>query len=35
MQRNGMCADVSWHNRATEYAGLYRRIVEMRGQRQS
>jgi starch synthase len=30
MQRNGMSADVSWRNRATEYANLYRHVIEMR-----
>jgi starch synthase len=32
MQRKGMSTDVSWRNRATEYADLYRRLVEMRQQ---
>jgi starch synthase len=32
MQRNGMSTDVSWRNRATAYAELYRRVVEMRRQ---
>jgi starch synthase len=32
MQRNGMSTDVSWRNRATAYADLYRRVVEMRRQ---
>jgi starch synthase len=32
MQRNGMSTDVSWHNRATEYANLYRHVIEMRRQ---
>jgi starch synthase len=30
MQRNGMSTDVSWRNRAAEYANLYRRVIEMR-----
>jgi starch synthase len=30
MQRNGMSTDVSWRNRASQYADLYRRLVEMR-----
>ncbi len=30
MQRNGMSTDVSWRNRATTYANLYRRVVETR-----
>jgi starch synthase len=30
MQRNGMSTDVSWRNRASQYADLYRRLAEMR-----
>jgi starch synthase len=32
MQRNGMSTDVSWRNRASKYADLYRGVVEMRHQ---
>jgi starch synthase len=35
MQRNGMSTDVSWRNPATQYADLYRRVVEMRQQGRS
>jgi starch synthase len=30
MQRNGMSTDVSWRDRATAYADLYRHVVDMR-----
>jgi starch synthase len=29
IQRNGMSTDVSWHNSASRYADLYRRLVEL------
>jgi starch synthase len=35
MQRNGMATDVSWRNRASRYAGLYRDLVAGRLQSQS
>jgi starch synthase len=30
MQQNGMSTDVSWRNRASRYADLYRQIIAMR-----
>jgi starch synthase len=30
IQENGMTTDVSWRNRASRYAALYREIAEMR-----
>jgi starch synthase len=30
IQKNGMSTDVSWRNRASRYAGLYRELIELR-----
>jgi starch synthase len=30
LQHNGMAVDVSWRNRASQYADLYRRIIRAR-----
>jgi starch synthase len=35
MQRNGMATDVSWRNRASQYAGLYRDLVAGHLQKES